>query len=133
LAAVGGAAALLGLGFLTTADLIAVGRETGGILLFLLGMTIVSTTPELAGVLVPLIVGPDLFHPALGGQVRLSRRTRIKPGTRRSWTGLFWRSDSGAHKAADYDNAVHETPLTSSRICVAVYSKAVGILYREAM
>ncbi len=48
--AVGGAGGLAALGLLTPADLLAVARETGGVLLFLLGMMVVSAALELAGV-----------------------------------------------------------------------------------
>ena len=48
--AVGGAAALLALGLLSFGDLVAVWRETAGVLIFLAGMMVVSTVLELAGV-----------------------------------------------------------------------------------
>jgi arsenical pump membrane protein len=48
--AIGGAVALLALGFLTPADLAVAARETGGVLLFLLGMMVLSTVLETAGV-----------------------------------------------------------------------------------
>jgi arsenical pump membrane protein len=48
--AVGGAAALLALGLLAPADLLGAARETAGVLLFLLGMMVLSTVLEMAGV-----------------------------------------------------------------------------------
>jgi arsenical pump membrane protein len=48
--AVGGAAAMLVLGLLGPADLLAAARETSGVLLFLLGMMVLSTVLEMAGV-----------------------------------------------------------------------------------
>jgi arsenical pump membrane protein len=47
---IGGVVALLALGLLTLGDLVAIGRETAGVLLFLAGMMVVSTVVELAGV-----------------------------------------------------------------------------------
>ena len=48
--AIAGVAALLALGLVVPADLFSVARETGGVLLFLLGMMVVSAGLEFAGV-----------------------------------------------------------------------------------
>ncbi len=48
--AAGGAAAFVALGLLTPEDVVAVGRETAGVLLFLAGMMVVSAAADRAGV-----------------------------------------------------------------------------------
>ena len=48
--AAGGAAALLALGLLAPSDLVGAARETAGVLLFLLGMMVLSGVLEMAGI-----------------------------------------------------------------------------------